>query len=224
MRPETLPGLSRRALLKLCLAAASALAMPASLGPVMAGILATRRRRPVIWLSFQECTGCTESLTRADAPTLESLLFDSLSLDYHHTLQAAAGEAAENARLQTMNEYPGEYLLVVDGSVPTGAGGGYSTIAGVGNLELLRACTASAAAVIAVGTCAAFGGLPMASPNPTGARDIASLMREGRIAAKPLVNIPGCPPIPEAIAAVLLHFLVFGRFPELDDLHRPRVF
>jgi hydrogenase small subunit len=190
----------------------------------MAQVLVTRRRRPVIWLSFQECTGCTESLTRADAPTLERLLFDFLSLDYHHTLQAAAGEAAEITRLQTMSEYRGEYLLVVDGSVPTGASGGYSTIAGVSNLDLLWECAATAAAVIAVGTCASFGGLPMASPNPTGARDIATLMRDGAIPARPLVNLPGCPPIPEAIAAVLLHYLVFECFPELDELKRPRVF
>jgi hydrogenase small subunit len=215
--------LTRRALLKLCIATATALAMPASLGPLMAEVLATRKRRPVIWLSCQECTGCTESLTRADAPTLERLLFELLSLDYHHTLQAAAGEAGENARLRTMSEYRGEYLLVVDGSIPTGAGGGYSTIAGVSNLDLLRECAATAAAVIALGTCAAFGGLPMAAPNPTGARDVATLMREGCIPARPLVNLPGCPPIPETIAAVLLHFLVFERFPELDELTRPRV-
>jgi hydrogenase small subunit len=81
----------------------------------------------------------------------------------------------------------------------------------------------AATAVIALGTCAAFGGLPMAAPNPTGARDVATLMREGRIPARPLVNLPGCPPIPETIAAVLLHFLVFERFPELDELNRPRV-
>lgn len=218
------PGLTRRGLLKLCLATASLLAMPGSLGPTMASLLVGRRRRPVIWLSFQECTGCTESLTRADAPGLERLLFEFLSLDYHHTLQAAAGEAAEAARVRTMSEYPGEYLLVVDGSVPLGGNGGFSTIAGVGNLDLLWECAATAAAVIAVGTCAAFGGLPKAAPNPTGATDVATLMQEGRLPARPLVNLPGCPPIPEVIGATLIHYLVFGRFPALDEQGRPRVF
>ena len=217
-------GMTRRTLLKLCAVTATMLAMPASSGPVMAAALAQRRRRPIIWLSFQECTGCTESLTRADAPSLEQLLFELVSLDYHHTLQAAAGDAAEIARLHTMSTYPGEYLLIVDGSVPTGAGGAYSTIAGVSNLDLLWECAATAAAVIAVGTCASFGGLPKASPNPTGATDVGTLMRAGRIPARPLVNVPGCPPIPEAIAATLLHYLAFGRFPALDDLQRPRVF
>ena len=217
-------GLTRRTLLKLCIATASMLAIPGSLGPVMASLLAAHRRRPVIWLSFQECTGCTESLTRADAPGLERLLFEFLSLDYHHTLQAAAGEAAEVARLRTMSAYAGEYLLVVDGSVPLGGNGCFSTIAGVSNLDLLWECAAAAAAVVAVGTCAAFGGLPKAAPNPTGATDVATLMREGRIPARPLVNLPGCPPIPDAIGAVLIHYLVFERFPELDEQSRPRVF
>jgi len=178
----------------------------------------------VIWLSFQECTGCTESLTRAQAPTLEHLMLELLSLDYHHTLQAAAGERAETARLRTMREYRGEYLLIVDGSVPTGAGGAYSTIGGISNLSLLRECAATAAAVIAVGSCASFGGLPKAAPNPTGATDVASLMRAGRIPFRHLVNLPGCPPIPDAMTAVLIHYLMFERFPALDGLSRPRAF
>ena len=217
-------GLTRRTLLKLCLTAASLLAMPGSLGPLMASVLAERKRRPVIWLSFQECTGCTESLTRAVAPTLEHLLFELLSLDYHHTLQAAAGDRAEIARLRTMSEYPGEYLLIVDGSVPTGAGGAYSTIGGISNLDLLWECAAPAAVVIALGTCAAFGGLPKAAPNPTGAKDVGTLMRDRHIPVRPLVNLPGCPPIPDLISAVLIHYLVFERFPVLDELQRPRVF
>jgi hydrogenase small subunit len=216
--------MSRRSLLKLCVAATSLLAVPPSLAPVMAAVLATRERRPVIWLSFQECTGCTESLTRADSPTLESLLFEFLSLDYHHTLQAAAGDRAEIARLQTMSAYPGEYLLIVDGAVPLGAGGAYSTIGGVSNLSLLWECAAAAAAVIAVGTCAAFGGLPKAAPNPTGAKDVGTLLREGRVPSRPLVNLPGCPPLPDVISAVLVHYLVFERFPDLDARKRPRAF
>jgi hydrogenase small subunit len=216
--------ISRRSMLKLCLAASTALAVPVSLAPLMAAVLEERQRRPVIWLSFQECTGCTESLTRADAPTLERLLFEFLSLDYHHTLQAAAAERAEHARRSTMRRYPEEYLLIVDGSVPVAADGAYSTIGGVSNLQMLRECTESAAAVIAVGTCAAFGGLPAAAPNPTGAVDVTTLMRGGFIPAKPLINMPGCPPIPEALSAVLVHYLVFERFPAVDELHRPRAF
>ena len=142
------------------------------------------RRPSVIWLSFQECTGCTESLTRSHAPTIEGLIFDQISLDYHHTLQAAAGDAAEHARDEAMRENWGKYLLVVDGSVPLGANGDYSTIAGISNLDMLKEVAEGAAAIIPVGTCAAYGGLPMAKPNPTGAnRSRTMLSTTGRTSA-----------------------------------------
>ena len=87
-------GVSRRGFLKFCSATASLMALPPSAIGQVAAALATAKRPSVIWLSFQECTGCTESLTRSHAPTVESLIFDAISLDYHHTLQAAAGHAA----------------------------------------------------------------------------------------------------------------------------------
>ncbi|MFA7594262.1 MAG: twin-arginine translocation signal domain-containing protein, partial [Thiohalobacteraceae bacterium] len=119
-------GVSRRAFLKFCAAAASLMALPPGMAPAIAAALGKRTRPAVIWLSFQECTGCTESLTRSHSPTVENLIFDLISLDYHHTLQAAAGEAAERAREQAMAE-PG-YLVLVDGSIPTRDGGIHSTI------------------------------------------------------------------------------------------------
>ena len=103
-------GISRRSFLKFCAATASMMAMSPAMIPKIAHALESARRPSVIWLSFQECTGCTESLTRAHAPTVESLIFDSISLDYHHTLQAAAGHAAEEAREVAMKENFGKYL------------------------------------------------------------------------------------------------------------------
>jgi len=197
---------------------ASLMALPPSMVPAIAKALEQARRPSVIWLSFQECTGCTESLTRSHAPTLEGLIFDHLSLDYHHTLQAASGQAAEAAREAAMAENRDNYLLVVDGSIPLD-NPGYSTIAGISNLDMLNEVAAHAAAVIAVGTCAAYGGLPHASPNPTGAVSVGDIIKD-----KPLVNVPGCPPIPVVITGVLAHFLTFGRLPELDHLGRPLAF
>jgi hydrogenase small subunit len=217
----TTRGISRRSFLKLCSATASLLALPTSATPALAEKLRQSTRPSVIWLSFQDCTGCTESLTRSHAPTIEDLMFDYLSLDYHHTLQAASGEATEAARAETIVNSFGKYLLIVDGSVPIGNGGVFSTIAGKTNLEILKECTAGAAAVIAIGSCAAFGGLPAASPNPTGATGVSTLMEKGLILSKPLVNLPGCPPLPIAISGVLAHFIAFERFPVLDELHRP---
>ncbi|MCW8906242.1 MAG: hydrogenase small subunit [Sedimenticola sp.] len=222
--PLTPIGFSRRTLLKYCTAVASMLALPATAAPLLANRLKQGERPALIWLSFQECTGCTESFTRSHAPTIESLILDYLSLDYHHTLQAAAGEAAEEARREAMEHHRGRYLLVVDGSIPIADGGVYSTIAGRSNLDLLQECAGDAAAIIAIGSCAAHGGLPAAHPNPTGAVSVGELMARGEIASRPLVNLPGCPPIPITISSVLAHYLLFERFPDLDEQQRPRSF
>ena len=212
-------GVSRRAFLKFCASLASLMALPQSMVPAIAAALGKAQRPSVIWLSFQECTGCTESLTRSHAPSLEGLIFDAISLDYHHTLQAAAGSAAEAAREEAIKKNTGKYLLVVDGAIPLKDGGVYSTIAGMTNLEMLKESARDAAAIIAVGTCAAFGGIPHAHPNPTGAVAVQDIIKD-----KPIVNISGCPPIPVVISGVLAHYLTFGSLPELDHLGRPKAF
>lgn len=211
-------GISRRSFLKFCAATASMMAMSPAMIPRIAEALENARRPSVIWLSFQECTGCTESLTRSHTATIESLIFDSISLDYHHTLQAASGHGAEAARKAAMEENFGKYLLVVDGSIPMG-NPGYSTIAGISNHDMLMETAKGAAAIIAVGTCATYGGIPQAKPNPTGAVSVGDLITD-----KPIINVPGCPPIPVVITGVLTHFLTFGTLPELDHIGRPMAF
>jgi hydrogenase small subunit len=211
-------GVSRRAFLKFCTTTASMMALPPSMVPAIASALEKARRPSVIWLSFQECTGCTESLTRSHTPTIEGLIFDAISLDYHHTLQAASGDAAEHAREEAMKENYGNYLLVVDGSIPLD-NPGYSTIAGISNLDMLKETAKGAAAIVSVGSCAAFGGLPHANPNPTGAASVSDIITD-----KPIINVPGCPPIPVVITGVFLHYLTLGTIPELDELGRPKAF
>ena len=210
-------GISRRSFLKFCATTASLMALPPSMVPVIAATLEKVRRPSVIWLSFQECTGCTESITRSASSTLEDLIFNVISLDYHHTLQAASGSAAEEARETAMQENHGKYILVVDGSIPAG-NNGYSTIAGISNVDMLKDVAAGAAAIVAVGSCSSFGGIPHANPNPTGAVSVSDLIKD-----KPIVNVPGCPPIPNVITGVLVQFLTFG-LPELDHLGRPKAF
>jgi hydrogenase small subunit len=211
-------GISRREFLKFCTTAASVMALPATLAPRIAEALDQARRPSVIWLPFQECTGCTESITRSHGATIEGMIFDAISLDYQHTLQAAAGTAAEHAREQAMQDNWGKYLLIVDGSIPT-ANAGYGTIAGVSNLEMLREAARGAAAIVALGSCAAFGGIPMAKPDPTGAVPVSEVIKD-----KPIVNVPGCPPIPVVITGVLMQYLTFGKIPDLDALGRPKAF
>ncbi|MFZ3040872.1 MAG: hydrogenase small subunit [Thiobacillus sp.] len=212
-------GVSRRTFLKYCATLASMMALPPAAGRAMAEAMAAARRPSVIWLPFQECTGCTESITRSHSPTLEGMIFDMISLDYQETLMAAAGHQAEEARQNAMRDNAGKYLLIVDGSIPLGVDGAYSCIGGRSNVDLLQEAAAGAAAVIAVGTCASYGGIPKANPNPTGAVSVSDIVKD-----KPIVNIPGCPPIPVVMTGVLAHYLTFGSLPELDDKGRPKAF
>ena len=210
-------GVSRRAFLQFCSATASLMALPAGTTSAMAEALAAARRPSVIWLSFQECTGCTEALTRSHAPTIENLLFNFISLDYHHTLQAAAGDAAERALEEAQHANKGKYLVLVDGSIPLLE---YcSTVAGHSNKETLEHVCADAAAVINIGTCSAYGGIPMAKPNPTKAVATGDIIKD-----KPIINVPGCPPMPLAITGVIAQYLTMGKLPEVDHLGRPVAF
>jgi len=212
-------GITRRTFLKYCATLASMMALPPSAGRAMAEAMAATRRPSVIWLPFQECTGCTESITRSHSPTIEGMIFDMISLDYQETLMAAAGHQAEEARLKAMQENHGKYLIIVDGSIPLGLDGAYSCIGGRSNVDILKEAAAGAAAIVAVGSCASFGGIPKANPNPTGAVPVSDIVKD-----KPIVNIPGCPPIPVVMTGVLAHYLTFGSLPELDDKGRPKAF
>ena len=209
-------GFSRRSLLKFAIAMTSSLALPPSIAPLMAANLARAKRCSVIWLSFQECTGCLETLLRSSSPTIDSLIFDFISLDYQESLMAAAGTAAERTLREAVAVNKGEYLLAIDGSIPTKDGGVYSLTGGRSNFDMLMEFAADAKAVLAIGTCAAYGGIPKAHPNPTGAVGVEDLVTN-----KPIVNIPGCPPVPEVLSGVLVHFVSFGKLPELDDRKRP---
>ena len=172
-----------------------------------------------MYLSFQECTGCLESLTRSFAPTIEDLIFNTISLDYNDTLMAASGEAAESARAKAMKDNFGKYVLVVDGSVPTGAGGAYCAAGGRSAVDTLREAAKGAAAIVCVGTCAAFGGIPFADPNPTSAWPVSAIVQD-----KPIINVSGCPPIPEVMTGTLLQFFSTGKVPDLDEHRRPKAF
>ena len=212
-------GISRRSFIKFCTATASAMALPPWMGPAMAEQLRNSPRPSVVYLSFQECTGCFESLTRSFAPTLENLIFNVISLDYNDTLMAAAGEAAEAARAKAMKDNFGKYVLVVDGSVPTGAGGSYCAAGGRSAVDTLSEAAKGAAAIVCVGTCSSFGGIPFADPNPTSAWPVSGIVSD-----KPIINVSGCPPMPEVITGTLLQFVTTGQVPDLDEHRRPKVF
>ena len=176
---------SRRRFLVYCGTLTAALALPPSLTPTVARALAAPGKPRVVWLEFQGCTGCTESFLRSSDPDVGRLILDLVSLDYQETVMAAAGTQAEAALSSAMAE-PG-YLLVVEGSIPSDVGA--CTIGGRSATDILTEAARGCAAILAVGTCATFGGIPKARPNPTSAASVGDV-----IAGKPLVNVSGCPP------------------------------
>ncbi|MDR3393684.1 MAG: hydrogenase small subunit [Parasulfuritortus sp.] len=210
-------GIPRREFLKFCVGVAATLGLPSTAAAAIAQAVASPTKRPsVIWLHFQECTGCSESLLRAEHPTLEKLILDVISLDYHETLFAAAGHQAEAARKTAMAENKGKYLLVVEGAIPTKDNGIYCKVGGQTAIEMVKECAAGAAAVVAIGSCASWGGMPSTGPNPTGASSA------GAVLGKPVVTIPGCPPSPYNFLSTVVHYLTFGTLPEVDKLGRPK--
>ena len=221
-RVEDRFGVSRREFVKFCSGVAATLGLSAAMGSriaqaVEAAAVDGKRRPAVIWLSGQECTGCTESLLRASHPTLERLILDLISLDYHETLSAAAGHQAEAAKQASMAENRGRYLLVVDGAIPTKDGGVYCKIADRTIREHVEEAAEHAAAVIAIGSCSSWGGIPAAGSNPTGAVGVQKILP-----GKTVVTIPGCPPNPYNFLSTVVHFLTFGSLPALDALGRPK--
>jgi hydrogenase small subunit len=210
------PGLSRRTFLRFCAGMAATLGLPDGARAEIAKAIAARRRPPVIWLHLAECTGCTESMLVSEHPALDKLILEMVSLDYHETLMAASGHRADAARKTSIAENKGKYLLVVEGAIPAKDNGIYCKVGGQTAIELLNECARDAAAVIALGSCAAWGGMPSAKPNPTGCVGV------GEILARPVVNIPGCPPNPYNFLSTIVHYITYGRMPDLDGQGRPR--
>jgi hydrogenase small subunit len=206
---------NRREFLRFCAATAGTLGLPVGAEAAIVKAMETAKRPSVIWLHFQECTGCSESLLRAEHPTIDTLILDIISLDYHETLLAASGHQAEAARKAAMAANKGKYILVVEGAIPTKDNGIYCKVGGLTAIEMLRECAADAAAVISIGSCASWGGMPSTSPNPTGASPTYKVL------GKPTVNLPGCPPNPYNFLSTVVHFLTFGTLPALDDKGRP---
>jgi len=212
-------GVPRREFLKFC----GWMSVCMGLGPAgaaqVAAALETKRRLPVVWLHFQECTCCSESFLRSSHPIVADILLDKLSLDYSETLMAASGHQAESCLQDTIKKYKGEYVLCVEGSIPLGEDGVYCCIGGKSAKQIIEEVAAGAKAIIAWGNCATAGCVQAAKPNPTMAAPVHKV-----IAGKPIIHVQGCPPIAEVMAGVLVHLLTFDRIPELDSLGRPKAF
>jgi len=209
-------GITRREFLAFCRDLSIVLGLGTVAGKQVAAALQQVKRPSVIWLQLQECTGCVESVLRTAEPTIGNLLLDLVSLDYSHTLMAAAGHAVESAKEAAMKANFGQYLLVVTGSIPTKDGGIYTVVGGRTCQDILEEAAKGAAAILAVGACAHWGSVQAARPNPTGAVGVRDIIKN-----KPVINIAGCPPIGDVVTATVVHFLTFNRLPDMDAEGRP---
>ena len=212
-------GINRRDFMKWVSATTATLMLPPMFAPLVAEATELMNRVPVVWIELQDCAGNSEALLRSSAPTVDDLLFDVLSLEYHETLQACAGFDADKQLEEAVEHFKGKYLLFVEGAIPMAMNGQYGTIGASGETfhDHLVRMSKDAAAVVAVGTCATFGGVPAAAPNPTGAVGVMDIVK-----GKPIINIPACPANPANMVGVVLHYVLTGQVPELDSLLRPK--
>ncbi len=208
-------GVSRRDFLKLCSVVSATMGLAPGLAPKVAEALASPQRPPVVYLSFAECTGCTEAVLRTAYPFIGDVLLDTISLDYHEAIMAPSGEAAEKSLHDTVKKHQGKFICVVEGSIPTAENGIYGQINGRTFLDIAKDVCPKALATICIGTCASYGGLPAAAPNPTGAKGIKDAIGIST------VNIAGCPPNPVNFIGTVVNYLLLGKLPDLDDKGRP---
>lgn len=124
---------------------------------------------------------------------------------------------ARQALDEAVQKYSGKFILVVGGTIPTKDQGIYMKLAGRPALDMLDDISGKAAAIVAIGSCASWGGIPSADPDPTGAVGVADLLPK-----KSIVNIPGCPPNPYTLLGVRLQYAADGTLPEMDEKRRPK--
>jgi len=210
-------GVSRRDFMKFCTFLTATMGLSSSFVPKVAEVFAAPKQRPpVVWLHFGECTGCSEATLRTQYPYPDDLVLEILSLEYHETIMAAAGQQAEDQLHSTVKKYAGKFICVVEGAIATKFNGAYGKIAGRTFLDIAKDVVPKAAATIAIGTCASFGGIQAAQPNPGGYKGVGDA-----IGVKTL-NIPGCPPNPVNFIGTVVNYLLLGKLPALDELGRPQ--
>lgn len=209
-------GISRRDFLRFATVMTGALALPMRYTSRIVKALETTKRPALVWLEFQDCAGNTESALRSSHPTFSDIILDLLSWNYHETLMAPAGSAAEKSLQDTITSQPGTYLAVVEGSIPLAYNGVYCCIGGHSAIDIAKEVCGNAYATIAAGTCAAFGGIPAAAGGVTGAVSVSQAVPGLR-----LINLSACPMNGANLAATIVHWLTFKELPATDELNRP---
>lgn len=217
--------LTRREFIKLCLAGMASLSLSDMLIPQVAEALMERggQRPPLIWLECTTCAGDYFSFLNTLRPDMRQILFETVRMHYSNTLMAAEGGLAITHLEQIAKAEHGNYILVVEGTIPTAFNGHVSLIGHrpdgtpITNLEALRFLADGAKYILAAGTCASFGGPYAANPNPTGSKPAH------KVISQQVINVPGCPVHPDWMVGTLSHVLLYG-VPALDSYNRPTLF
>jgi len=215
-------GLSRRDFLKMSAVTTATLGLPSMFDLRVARAQEVATRLPVIWQELQSCTGNSMALIRNTNPGVDELILDLISLEYAEVLMAPSGHQADAVLEEAIERYDGQYIAVFEGSVPIGDDGNFLTIGPDGHTgtRIVEHVATHAAAVITAGTCAAYGGIPAARPNPTTALGVGDFLGQRGI-SKPVVNLPGCPVSSTNVTGTILEYAMFGRLPSLDAFNRP---
>jgi len=217
-------GITRRSFLKYCSLTAAAMGLGPAFAAKIAHAMETKPRIPVLWLHGLECTCCSESFIRSAHPLVKDVILSMISLDYDDTIMAASGYQAEAIIDEITEKYKGNYILACEGNPGLDedkTGGMSCIIAGKPYTEQLRRVAKDAKAIIAWGTCASWGCVQAARPNPTNATPIHKVPDIG---TAPIIKVPGCPPIAEVMTGVVTYMLTFDRLPSLDRQGRPLMF
>lgn len=209
--------------------------------------LGSHKEVHAFWLAGMSCDGCSIAAVGATRPSVEDLLTGTIPgipkiILHHPVLSVEAGEEfVHHYELAAQGKLNAPFVIIFEGSVPdesiATSSGGYWSGLGVREVdgepqpiptaEWLKRMAPHAAAVIAIGTCATWGGIPAAAGNPTGSMGVMDFLGENyrSTLGLPVVNIPGCSPVgdnfTETVAAVLLFLQGLGPLPEFDELGRP---
>ena len=203
-------SLNRRDFVKLCTGTVAGFGVAQMFHPAVREALAgtlTGERPPVIWLQGQGCTGCSVSLLNNVNPSIADVLLKIISLEYHPTVMGGEGHDAYTHMLNIAKNFKGKFFLAIEGSIPLAKDGRYCVVAEEGHTEitmadLVKKLAPDAAAVLALGTCAAYGGIPAAKGSVTEAMGTGAMLKQAGIKT-PVVNIPGCPPQPDWIVGTI---------------------
>jgi hydrogenase small subunit len=171
----------------------------------------------LIWLEACGCSGNIISLLDADTPDVPYFLTQMVNMTYNNSIMGADGERAFEKFLETLDT---EFILVVEGAVTTRDNGMYNIVAEyngklISGAEAVTFAAGKAKYILAVGTCAAYGGPSAAKPNPSKSQSVQDFLTTAKV-----IRIPGCPAHPNWIISTIAHLISYG-LPELDSEGRP---